>query len=125
MKSRGFTLVEVLVALAILAIALAAAARASGMSISTSDRLKQRLLASWVAQNRLAEHTARHAWPDIGTRSGDVEQGGIPMHWEEHISTTPNTLFRRIEIVITPTSEPKYQAASLTGYLAAPQGANP
>ncbi len=123
MKARGFTLIEVLVALAILAIALAAAARASGMSISTSDRLKQRLLASWTAQNRLAEHTARHAWPDIGTRSGEVEQGGIPMRWEESISATPNTRFRRIEIVISPLAEPQHQAARLSGYLAAPQGA--
>ncbi len=121
MKGRGFTLIEVLVALAILAIALAAAARASGLSISTSDRLKQRLLASWTAQNRLAEHTARHAWPDIGTRSGDVEQGSIPMHWEENTSATPNAQFRRIEIVITPRAEPQYQAARLSGYLAAPQ----
>lgn len=123
MKARGFTLIEVLVALAILAIALAAAARASGMSISTSDRIKQRLLASWTAQNRLAEHTARHAWPDIGSRSGEVEQGGIPMRWEENISTTPNTQFRRIEIVISPAAEPQYQAARLSGYLAAPREA--
>jgi len=57
--AKGFTLIEVLVALAILAIALAAAARASSMSISNSDTLKLRLLANWVAQNRLAEHTAR------------------------------------------------------------------
>lgn len=123
MKARGFTLIEVLVALAILAIALAAAARASSMSISTSDRLKLRLLASWTAQNRLAEHTARHVWPDIGSRSGEVEQGGIPMHWEENVSTTPNTRFRRIEIVISPAAEPQYQAARLSGYLAAPQEA--
>ncbi|MBZ0105228.1 MAG: type II secretion system minor pseudopilin GspI [Sulfuricella denitrificans] len=122
MKKNGFTLIEVLVALAILAIALAAAARASGMSISGSERLKLRLLASWSAQNRLAEHTARHSWPEIGTRSGDLEQGGIPMHWEERISATPNTRFRRVEIVITPQDEPQYQAAQLSGYLVSPQG---
>jgi general secretion pathway protein I len=125
MKMRGFTLIEVLVALAILAVALAAAARASGMSISGSDRIKQRLLASWVAQNRLAEDSARKVWPDIGTRSGDVTQGGIPMHWEERISATPNTSFRRIEIVVTPKAEPQYQAAQLSGYIAAPPGSTP
>ncbi len=120
---RGFTLIEILVALAILAIALAAAARASGMSISSSDRLRQHLLASWVAQNRLAEHTARHDWPDVGIRSGETEQGNEPLRWEEHVSATPNTRFRRVEITVYPAAEPGHAAARLAGYLADPQGA--
>ena len=49
---RGFTLVEVLVALAILAVALAAASRASAMMADSSSELRERLLAGWVAQNR-------------------------------------------------------------------------
>lgn len=124
MRNKGFTLIEILVALAILAIALAAAARASGMSVSSSDRLRQHLLASWVAQNRLAEHAARRDWPDIGTRSGDAEQGGLPLRWEELVSATPNTRFRRIEITVYPADEPGHEAARLAGYLAAPQGAS-
>lgn len=122
--AKGFTLIEVLVALAILAIALAAAARASSMSISNSDALKQRLLANWVAQNRLAEHTARRDWPDIGTKSGETEQGSLPMRWEERVSATPNTRFRRIEITVYPASAADHEAARLAGYLAAPQGAD-
>lgn len=119
----GFTLIEILVALAILAIALAAAARASGMSISSSDRLRQHLLASWVAQNRLAEHTARRNWPDVGVRSGETEQGNELLRWEERVNATPNTRFRRIEITVYPASEPDHAAARLAGYLAGPQGA--
>ena len=121
--AKGFTLIEVLVALAILAIALAAAARASSMSISNSDTLKQRLLANWVAQNRLAEHTARRDWPEVGTKSGEMEQGGLPMRWEERVSATQNTQFRRMEVVVYPASAPDHEAARLAGYLASPQGA--
>lgn len=120
--AKGFTLIEVLVALAILAIALAAAARASSMSISSSETLKQRLLANWVAQNRLAEHGARRDWPDVGTKSGETEQGGLPMRWEERVSATPNTRFRRMEIAVYPASAPDHEAARLVGYLASPQG---
>jgi general secretion pathway protein I len=122
--NKGFTLIEVLVALAILAIALAAAARASGLSVSGSDRLRQHLLASWVAQNRLAEHAARRDWPDIGARSGETEQGGLPLRWEERVGATPNSRFRRIEISVYPVEEPDHEAARLAGYLVAPQGAN-
>lgn len=122
--AKGFTLIEVLVALAILAIALAAAARASSMSISNSDTLKQRLLANWVAQNRLAEHTARRDWPDVGMKSGETEQGGLPMRWEERVSATPNARFRRMEVTVYPASAPDHEATRLAGYLSSPQGAN-
>lgn len=120
---QGFTLIEVLVALAILAVALAAAARASSMSLSGSESLKQRLLAGWVAQNRLAEHSARRDWPEVGSTSGEETQGGLPLRWEERVSATPNTGFRRIEIVVFPADRPDHEAARLAGYLAAPQGA--
>lgn len=122
--ARGFTLIEILVALAILAIALAAAARASSMSISNSETLKQRLLANWVAQNRLAEHNARRDWPEVGTKAGETQQGGLSMRWEERISATPNTRFRRIEILVYPASTPDHEAARLAGYLTSPQGGN-
>lgn len=119
--TKGFTLIEVLVALAILAIALAAAARASSMSISNSETLKQRLLANWVAQNRLAEHSARHDWPDVGIKTGEAQQGGLSLRWEERVSATPNTRFRRIEVLVY--STPDHEAAHLAGYLTSPQGA--
>ena len=59
---RGFTLVEVLVALAIVSIALMAALRASGQATNASGELRLRLFAGWVAENRLAEHRARQDW---------------------------------------------------------------
>ena len=66
MKNRrtpGFTLIEVLVALAILAVALAAAVRASSTAADGALELKERLLATWIAQDRLAEYAALHAGP--------------------------------------------------------------
>lgn len=115
--ARGFTLIEVLVALAILAIALAAASRASAMMADSSVELRNRLLAGWVAQNRLAELQARRAWPDPGTREGEVEQAGLKLAWRETVSPTPNQAFRRVEISV---SEPgqDHRLAQLTGFLA-------
>src|SRR5665647_926391 len=62
----GFTLLESLIALAILAIALAAVLHATSASTSHVDALRQRLLADWVAQNRLALHAGRGDWLSVG-----------------------------------------------------------
>ncbi len=67
-RARGFTLVEVLVALAILAVALAAGMRAVAQSADGATLLKHRTLALWVAQNRLAAAQLAAPWPALGSR---------------------------------------------------------
>ena len=54
-RAYGFTLVEVLVALAVVAIALLALTRAAGVQVATFDALRERTLAGWVAANVVAE----------------------------------------------------------------------
>lgn len=117
-KVRGFTLLEVLIALAILAIAMAAVARASAQMTDSSHELKRRLLANWVAENRLAERTAQPVWPDVGFKSGETEQAGLPLRWEETVAATPNSAMRRIEIRVTDRSNEAHALARLVGYLA-------
>ena len=116
----GFTLLEVLVALAIVGVALAAAVRASGVSVDSAGQVRERLLATWVAQNRLAELGARRQFPALGTRSGSEQQAGRNFTWEETVGTTPNADFRRVEIRVRAGGE--HIAATLVGYLAVAQG---
>ena len=65
-SERAFTLIEVMVALAIVSVALLAALRAAGQGTSNLGDLRTRLLAGWVAENVMAEHRARGDWPEIG-----------------------------------------------------------
>lgn len=116
-NSGGFTLLEVLVALAILAIALAAALRASGAATRHAEELRLRLLADWVAQNRLALHAARGDWLPVGSQQGEETQAGQRFLWREEISGTPNPAFRRIEVSVSPAGQPDRALRRLSGYL--------
>jgi general secretion pathway protein I len=113
----GFTLVEILVALAVLAVALTAGMRAVGQSVDASTLLKQRTLALWVAQNRLAAAQLETPWPALGRRDGQAAQASATFVWRETVTGTPNPAFRKIEIVVADAAEPDYLLARLTGFL--------
>lgn len=72
--ARGFTLVEVLVAVAIVAITLAAGSRAAGSLIDNSQRLSDVTLAQWCADNRLTEMKLQRRFPDVGESSFECVQ---------------------------------------------------
>lgn len=99
-KPAGFTLIEVLVALAILAIALAAAARAANVATDSAQETRLRTLATWIAQNRVAEMTATNAFPAAGTVSGRSTMAGIDFEWQQTTSETPNAAFRKVELKV-------------------------
>lgn len=115
-KCSGFTLLEVLIALAMLAIALAAAMRVAGIATDTTAQIKQRIVAQWVAENRLTELRVG-TWPAVGSNNGEVIQAGLTLRWEENISGTPNPNFRRVEIRVFAPDQPNYAFADLVAYL--------
>jgi general secretion pathway protein I len=116
-RRRGFTLVEVLVALAIVAVALAAGFRSVAQSSDSATALKARTLALWVAQNRLAAAQLVRPAPPVGESSGTDAQAGAAFSWRETVSSTPNPAFRRIEISVADPSTPDYVLAHLVGYV--------
>lgn len=116
-SARAFTLVEVLVALAIVAVALAAGMRALAQTADGATTLKLRTLALWVAQNRLAQAQLERPWPATGASAGVEAQAYVTLEWHETVSATPNPAFRRIEIVVAQPEVPGYALAHLVGYL--------
>ena len=118
--NRGFTLVEVLVALAIVSIALIAALRASGQATNAVSELRLRLLAGWIAEDRLAEHRARGDWLPLGIARGRQSQGGVEFAWREEVIATPNSSFRRVDVFVAAPVEESRALARLTGFVVLP-----
>lgn len=119
--NRGFTLIEVLVALAILAIALTVVLHSMGQAIDLTANLRDRQVALWVAQNRLTQHQLQRDFPSTDTREGTVEMGGQEWHWREQVSATPEAALRRIEIEVRLDAKAS-SLARLVGFL---ERANP
>jgi general secretion pathway protein I len=119
-STDGFTLVEVLVALAIISLALMAALRAAGQGTNNVGELRSRLLAGWVAENRLAEHRAREDWLALGIKRGTDRQGGADFSWREEVIATPNQAFRRIDVLVFANSDEAHTLAHLTGFVVNP-----
>ena len=117
--SRGFTLLEILVALAVLAIALAATARSMGAAIDTTAALRERTLARWVAEDRLAQLELGREWPALDTKEGDADMGGRAFRWRQQTSASPVARMRRVEVsVFLP--ETDSLLARMTGFLEQP-----
>jgi general secretion pathway protein I len=115
-RTHGFTLIEVLVALAILSIALAATMRVIGMATTSAEEVKIKTYATWVAQNRIAELTARRVFPSTGSENGQATMAGIAFQWQQTTTETPNKAFRKVEVAVTLANEER-KRASLNAYL--------
>jgi general secretion pathway protein I len=95
---RGFTLLEVLVALVIIGVALAAAMRGALSLTATAEETRHKLLATLTAENRLYELRLARQRLELGQHTTDCEQGGVNFVCEQIVKTTPNPFFRRVEL---------------------------
>jgi len=97
-RAPGFTLLEVLVALAIIGIALAAAMRGALALTGNAVDARRMLLATVTAENRLLELRLARSQLDIGQTSTECAEGGVAFTCEQVVKSTPNPFFRRVEL---------------------------
>jgi general secretion pathway protein I len=118
-RARGFTLLEVLVAMAVASLALLALFSAAAATIRTTDVLRDRTYANLVATNLLAELRARDAWPEPGALTGTSQQAEREWRWRATVSTTDDADVRRLDIVVDAADDGR--AGSLIGFIGRPQ----
>jgi general secretion pathway protein I len=100
--ARGFTLIEVLVALAIVAIGMAAVLGALSSSADTVSRLRDKTFAQWFAMNRIATLRLSGQAPPTGKSNGDDDYAGRKWHWAQEVVTTEVPGVERIDVNVRP-----------------------
>lgn len=103
-KQKGFTLLEVLVALAILTMGLGTVIKVAGGQVSQLAYLKNKTIALWVANNK-ANEIQLDEWPGTGTSSGHEFMAGQEWKWKVKVSNTADKDLRRLDIDVNAANE--------------------
>jgi general secretion pathway protein I len=113
----GFTLIELVVALAVLAIGMTAVLNAASQAGHAGAFLKQRTVAHWVASNQAAEFSINREWPDPGVITGTETMAEQTWQWEAEVQSTVVPELRLVTIRVTLDGE---EVASLVTFLGKP-----
>jgi len=122
-RSYGFTLLEVMVALLVFGLIAAAAAQVGSNYIGSFERVRDKTLAAWVADNRINELRQGNGLPSISENSADLEYGRFRWRVTTAVKGTAEPGMRRIEITVAKyrdeQSEP-FPVHTLTAFLGEP-----
>ena len=120
-NARGFTLLEIMVALAVLALAMGALVKTASNYTSNQTYLRDRTMTTWVARNVLAQHQLENQWPRVGERKGTLEMGWQEWEWLAKITQTEEEKLRRIDVEVRAIdSDDESPITVLSGFLKQP-----
>jgi len=117
----GFTLMEILVALAIVAIVLGALVQAAGASAANAGRLRDKTVAQWVGANRLAELQIEGSFPDTGSKTGEAEMLGQVWHWKTNVQKVEDDDLRRVDIEVRKSEDSQNPVVTVAGFVNHPR----
>jgi general secretion pathway protein I len=113
--TQGFTLIEVLVALAIVAVTLIAGLRASATMTRSTERQSSRVLAQLCAENALVQYRLSGQLPDVNDSTQECAQAGQSFELRLLVQSTPNPNFRRVEARVAKDGAPLLQLSTVLG----------
>ena len=119
-QNKGFTLLEVLVALTIIAISLGALISTSGSQASNAAYLKQKTIAHWVAINEITQLQVEKKWLGKGDTRGSTNMAGFDWYWTRTVIETEDKNTRQVEFKLYTDESRENQITRLIGSLSRP-----
>ncbi|PSF12175.1 type II secretion system protein GspI [Marinobacter fuscus] len=117
---RGFTLLEVLVALLVFGLIATAAAEVGSNYITSYERIRDKTLAGWIADNRISELRLEEELPGISENANDTEFGNFQWRVTTAIKATAEPTMRRVEVTVSKYPESRsepYSVHTLSAFL--------
>lgn len=98
--SKGFTLIEVMVALFIVAVALGGAVKVMGQNSHNVSRLSQKTFAQWIGLNQLEKVKLEGVWLKTGESKGEVKMAHQNWTWVQNVIKTEIDDVNRLEVSV-------------------------
>ena len=117
-KQSGFTLLEVMLAMAVFAIAGVALLGVADNNYRHISHLEEQMFANWVASNQLVEVSLDKTWPPKNNRKGKGEMAGRTWYWQQKVIKTNNKELRSIIMEVRLNEDDELVTASLMAFLA-------
>lgn len=108
-NTKGFTLIEVVVAVAVIAIGLMGTIKTVGTVTKNTAYLNERVIATWVAQNAMASYELNLENDAEKETSGSEEVAGIEWYWTKTLVNTQDPGIQRVEIDVRRDDKPDSQ----------------
>lgn len=121
---RGFTLLEIMIALAIVALGVIGLFNQIILISDGTLRMRERSIASWIAMNEITRVRLSGALPEVSEFDGDVEFAGATYRWQARVSETGVDDLRRIDIDVSYADDPDVPLGSASGFVAPPAAAD-
>ena len=117
--NKGFTLLEVMVALAIVALSLIAVTSSIAQMIDSSSMMRDRTYATWIAQNIITEYRLSAATPDIGDTDGEILFVNRNWNWRAVVENTGINNLYRINVQVS-LADNEDNIRTVTGFIGQP-----
>ena len=119
-RTPGFTLLEVMIALAIVALGMMAVHTQLNRYAVGAVIIENKVLASWIASNRIAELSVAPQWPPLGQTQDEVDYARRTWIWRTQVSETPVENLRRVDVSVALADQPEQVLHTVSGLVEPP-----